>query len=177
MSWWKNGLLLGAGGIAGLAIAAWLESEGILDDDHYTVKKGTVREPSTSESIEALMEKIRDEAKWSMDECTNDEQREKVYEEVKASIQKLQTALERNGDKIITDLKAQAKDDEDDELGGSDPLTKYRSTLEKLLKDLDNSKSSAGENENIIKPELPDDTTRTAVIYDKGAKMHVYQRY
>ena len=155
-------MLLGAGGIAGLAIAAWLESEGILDDDHYTVKKGTVREPSTSESIEALMEKIRDEAKWAMDECTTDEQREKVYEEVKSSIQKLQAALERSGDKIISDLKASAVENEDNEMSATDPLIHYRSTLEKLLKDLDNSKS-AGENENIIKMELPDGTTRTAV--------------
>ena len=162
MSWWKNGLLLGAGGIAGLAIAAWLESERIFDDDHYTVKRETKREPSTAESIEALMEKIRDEAKWAMDECTTDEQREKVYEEVKSSIQKLQTALERSGDKIITDLKAQTKEDDDDELGASDPLIKYRSTLEKLLKDLENSKP-AGESENIIRMELPDGTTRTAV--------------
>ena len=161
MSWWKNGLLLGAGGIAGLAIAAWLESERIFDD-YYTVKRETIREPSTAESIEALMEKIRDEAKWAMDECTTDEQREKVYEEVKSSIQKLQAALERSGDKIITDLKATTKEDEDDELGGSDPLTKYRSTLEKLLKDLDNGKS-AGEDENVIRMELPDGTTRTAV--------------
>lgn len=28
MSWCKNGMLLAAGGVAGLAIAAWLESEG-----------------------------------------------------------------------------------------------------------------------------------------------------
>ena len=26
MSWWKNGLLLAAGGVAGLALAAWLEN-------------------------------------------------------------------------------------------------------------------------------------------------------
>ena len=135
MSWWKNGLLLGAGGIAGLAIAAWLESENNSGSSSYRC------EPSTTESIEALMEKIRDEAQWAMDECTTDEQRDKVYEEVKSSIQKLQTALERSGDKIITDLKAKTKENEDDELGGSDPVMKYRSTLEKLLKDLDKSKS------------------------------------
>ena len=146
MSWWKNGLLLGAGGIAGLAIAAWLESE----NDPLGASRECRREPSTTESIEALMEKIRDEAQWAMDECTTDEQRDKVYEEVKSSIQKLQTALERSGDKIITDLKAKTKEDEDDDLGGSDPVTKYRSTLEKLLKDLDNSKSE-GVKENIIK--------------------------
>ena len=141
MSWWKNGLLLGAGGIAGLAIAAWLESE----NDPLGASREGRREPSTTESIEALMEKIRDEAQWAMDECTTDEQREKVYEEVKASIQKLQTALERSGDKIITDLKAKNKEDDDDELGKSDPMTKYRSTLEKLLKDLDNTKHGEGD--------------------------------
>ena len=146
MSWWKNGLLLGAGGIAGLAIAAWLESE----NDPFGASREPRREPTTAESIEALMDKIRDEAQWAMDECTTDEQRDKVYEEVKSSIQKLQAALERSGDKIITDLKAKTKEDEDDDLGGSDPVTKYRSTLEKLLKDLDNSKSE-GVKENIIK--------------------------
>lgn len=146
MSWWKNGLLLGAGGIAGLAIAAWLESE----NDPFGASRVPRRDPTTAESIEALMDKIRDEAKWAMEECTTDEQREKVYEEVKSSIQKLQAALERSGDKIITDLKAKTKEDEADDLGGSDPVTKYRSTLEKLLKDLDNSKSE-GVKENIIK--------------------------
>ena len=146
MSWWKNGLLLGAGGIAGLAIAVWLESE----NDPFGASREPRREPTTAESIEALMDKIREEAQWAMDECTTDEQRDKVYEEVKSSIQKLQAALERSGDKIITDLKAITKEDEDDDLGGSDPVTKYRSTLEKLLKDLDNSKSE-GVKENIIK--------------------------
>ena len=141
MSWWKNGLLLGAGGIAGLAIAAWLESE----NDPFGASRESRREPSTAESIEALMEKIRDEAEWAMDECTTDEQREKVYEEVKSSIQKLQAALDRSGEKIITDLKAKTKEDDDDELGGSDPVTKYRSTLEKLLKDLDNTKHGEGD--------------------------------
>ena len=97
-----------------------------------------------------------------MAECTTDEQREKVYEEVKSSIQKLQVALERSGDKIITDLKAQATEVENDELGTSDTLIKYRSTLEKLLNDLENSKS-AGESENIIRMELSDGTTKTAI--------------
>ena len=135
MSWVKNGLLLGAGGVIGLVIAAWLESEGKFDDDLFRVQRESRREPSTEENIESLIEKIREEAKWAMAECTTDEQREKVYEEVKSSIQKLQVALERSGDKIITDLKAQTSEDEDDDLGATDPLIKYRSTLEKLLKD------------------------------------------
>ena len=162
MSWVKNGLLLGAGGVIGLVIAAWLESEGKFDDDLFRVQRESRREPSTEENIESLIEKIREEAKWAMAECTTDEQREKVYEEVKSSIQKLQVALERSGDKIITDLKAQTSEDEDDDLGATDPLIKYRSTLEKLLKDSENSKTT-GESENITTMELPHATTRTAV--------------
>lgn len=64
--------------------------------------------------------------------------------------------------KIIIDLKAQNKEEDEDELGASDPLIKYRSTLEKLLKDFENSKP-VGESENIIRMELTDGTTRTAI--------------
>ena len=39
MSWVKNGLLLGAGGVIGLVIAAWLESEGNFDEYRSTLEK------------------------------------------------------------------------------------------------------------------------------------------
>ena len=35
MTWWKNGLLLAAGGIAGLVLAAWLEDESRKDSFDY----------------------------------------------------------------------------------------------------------------------------------------------
>lgn len=57
MSWVKNGLLLGAGGVIGLVIAAWLESEGKFDDDLFRVQRESRREPSTEENIESLIEK------------------------------------------------------------------------------------------------------------------------
>lgn len=144
MSWWKNGMLLAAGGVAGLAIAAWLESEGTGESR---------REPSATESIDDLAGKIRSEAEWAMDECTTEEQREKVYEEVKASIGKLQAALERSGEKIVTDLKGQQKkyeSDDEEETDGADQMLKYRSVLEKLLKDLDTSKLAKTGTEEMI---------------------------
>lgn len=144
MSWWKNGMLLAAGGVAGLAIAAWLESEGTGESR---------REPSATESIDDLAGKIRSEAEWAMDECTTDEQREKVYEEVKASIGKLQAALERSGEKIVTDLKGQQKkyeSDDEEETDGADQMLKYRSVLEKLLKDLDTSKLAKSGAEEMV---------------------------
>ncbi len=60
MSWWKNGLLLGVGGIAGLALAAWLESDGKFDDDFFRVPRESKWDQTTAKSIKALMEKIRD---------------------------------------------------------------------------------------------------------------------
>lgn len=144
MSWWKNGMLLAAGGVAGLAIAAWLESEGTGESR---------REPSATERIDDLAGKIRSEAEWAMDECTTDEQREKVYEEVKASIGKLQAALERSGEKIVTDLKGQQKkyeSDDEEETDGADQMLKYRSVLEKLLKDLDTSKLAKSGAEEMV---------------------------
>jgi hypothetical protein len=138
MSWCKNGMLLAAGGVAGLAIAAWLESEG-------SFVSAPKREMTNADGMEILLEKIRSEAEWAMDECTTDEQREKVYEEVKASVGKLQAALERSGEKIVTDLKGQyerTRSDEDDKEMDEEQILKYRSTIEKLLKDLDTSKKA-----------------------------------
>lgn len=141
MSWCKNGMLLAAGGVAGLAIAAWLESEG-------SFVSAPKREMTNADGMEILLEKIRSEAEWAMDECTTDEQREKVYEEVKSSVEKLQAALERSGEKIVTELKGQyerTRSDETDEEMDGDQVMKYRSTLEKLLKDLDTSKKAKSE--------------------------------
>ena len=141
MSWCKNGMLLAAGGVAGLAIAAWLESEG-------SFVSAPKREMTNADGMEILLEKIRSEAEWAMDECTTDEQREKVYEEVKASVGKLQAALERSGEKIVTDLKGQyerTRSDEDDKEMDEEQILKYRSTIEKLLKDLDTSKKAKSE--------------------------------
>ena len=91
MTWWKNGLLLAAGGVAGLALAAWLESE--------CEKEGADVEGngnSKADGIELLVEKVRRDAQWAMEECTTDEEREKVYADVASSIQELQATLQRH---------------------------------------------------------------------------------
>ena len=59
MSWWKNGLLLGVGGIAGLALAAWLESEGKFDDDLFRVPRDSRRELNSSGANYALLELLK----------------------------------------------------------------------------------------------------------------------
>ena len=150
MGWWKNGLLLAAGGVAGLALAAWLESEGKTDRWDYDeeVERAKVR-ALKSDGMKILVEKVKSEAEWAMEECTTDEEREAVYAEVEASIRKLQASLAKRGEKIIADLKAQVAeariiedddvaDDEDTAEGGkADAVRHFKSTMEDLTKSLD----------------------------------------
>jgi len=72
-----------------------------------------------------------------MDECVNDEERQKVYEEVSASIRKLQATLQQRGEEIIADLKEQTfADGFDDEELGDDAVRKFKSNMEDLTKEL-----------------------------------------
>ena len=135
MTWWKNGLLLAAGGAAGLALAAWLESE---------CENSREGKEQRADGMELLVEKVRKEAEWAMEECTTDEEREKVYEEVASSIRNLQVTLKQRGDEIIADLKEQVLSggEDDEEEDGEDTVRKFKSSMEDLAKALDETLAS-----------------------------------
>ena len=145
MTWWKNGLLLAAGGVAGLALAAWLESEGKHDDYDEDVSEDRPRKRAPkADGMELLVEKVRRDAEWAMEECTTDCEREKVYEEVTASIRELQATLQKRGEKIISDLREQAMsrgntEDLEDSTGA---ITQFKSSMEDLTKSLDDTLAS-----------------------------------
>ncbi|BAL83079.1 hypothetical protein SELR_13710 [Selenomonas ruminantium subsp. lactilytica TAM6421] len=139
MTWWKNGLLLAAGGVAGLALAAWLESES-----EACARNGSHKVPGV-DGIELLVENVRKDAEWAMAECTTDEEREKVYAEVTDSIKELQATLQKRGDEIIADLKKQVCNDaalNELEAGNDDAVTKFKSSMEDLTKTLDETLAS-----------------------------------
>ena len=144
MTWWKNGLLLAAGGVAGLALAAWLESEGRSDDYDEDYDDRPRRKATKADGMELLVEKVSRDAEWAMEECTTDEQREKVYAEVSASIKELQATLDKRGQEIIADLREQALSDgsleELDE--DTDAITNFKSSMEDLTKSLDETLTS-----------------------------------
>ena len=145
MTWWKNGLLLAAGGIAGLVLAAWLEDEtgkdnfDYDDDGDYGCSR---RKVVPKDGMDLLVEKVRSEAEWAMEECTTDEEREKVYEEVSESIKNLQATLKERGDEIIADLKAQTMEKEDEENISTSEITRFKSSMEDLTKALDETLAS-----------------------------------
>ena len=141
MTWWKNGLLLAAGGVAGLALAAWLESEGRSDDYDDDYEDKPHRKTTQADGMELLVEKVRRDAEWAMEECITDEQREKVYAEVSASIKELQATLEKRGEEIIADLREQALsgDSLEDLEESNGAITSFRSSMEDLTKSLDDT--------------------------------------
>ena len=104
MTWRKDGLLLAIGGLAGLALAAVLESS---DEDSEVVQE--------TDALESLIGDIRKEAEWAMAECSTDEEREKVYAQVKESVRNFQLTLQQRGEEIIADLQEQAVDAPDRE--------------------------------------------------------------
>ena len=140
MTWWKNGLLLAAGGVAGLALAAWLESEGRSDDYDEDYEERPRRNVPKADG----MEKVRRDAEWAMEECTTDAEREKVYEEVTASIRELQATLQKRGEEIIADLREQAMSEGDSEEleDSTGAITQFKSSMEDLTKSLDDTLAS-----------------------------------
>ena len=100
MTWAKNGLLLAVGGLAGLALAAILDASD----------KEAEKERNDVDALESLIEDIRSEAEWAMEECVTDEDRENVYSKVKDSIHNLQVALQESGEEINAELRRKAAD-------------------------------------------------------------------
>lgn len=88
------------GGVAGWMLATFMNVE----------KTAQKVEVTPEQALEVLVKDIRDEAQWAMEECTTDEERELVYEQVKESVQKIQLTLQERGEEIIADLREQAAD-------------------------------------------------------------------
>ena len=136
MSWVKNGLLLAAGGFIGLCVAAALE----VDDDGAERGSEGLRDV---DGIALLGEKLRREAEWAMEECTNDEERTAVYAEIKTSIGALQEKLAARGAEIIAELEAQFAEGSDEADPMNEPpmqttqVQNIRNALDELAQSMD----------------------------------------
>ncbi len=136
MSWVKNGLLLAAGGFIGLCVAAALE----VDDDGAERGSEGLRDV---DGIALLAEKLRREAEWAMEECTNDEERAAVYAEIKTSIGALQEKLAARGAEIIAELEAQFAEGSDEADPMNEPpmqttqVQNIRNALDELAQSMD----------------------------------------
>lgn len=135
MSLVKNSLLLATGGIIGLCVAAALEADG--DESERTEGLRDV------DGIDVLGEKLRREAEWAMEECTSDEERVAVCDELKASIGALQEKLGQRGAEIIAELEVQFEEKGEDAASHPVPITSaertqsIRAAVDELVQSLD----------------------------------------
>ncbi len=140
MAWWKNGLLLAAGGAVGL-IAGALLYEAVLDEKDYSDDDDDLPE---RDGISLLAEKIRIEASAAMDACETEEEREAVYAQVKDAVHEMQEKLAQKGEEIIEQLKertiAAAETAEESESGQH--VKKVKDTLQQLTDSLDETLES-----------------------------------
>ena len=119
MTWWRDGLFLAIGGLAGFALAAVLErsdEEGEAEAD----------------AMELLIKDIRQEAESLMADCTTAEERESVYAQVKESVRSLQLTLQARGDEIIADLQREAEKTPDKKTIESDLEERVSAFKEKM---------------------------------------------
>lgn len=133
MTWWKNGLLLAAGGAVGL-IAGALLCETTFDDE----QDGLGGNLSEENAIQALVAKIRREAMNAMEECETDEEREAVYSQVKHSIQETQELLAQKRNELIAELQQQALEaSADNDRNPEKRMQNIKDTLQDLTDSLD----------------------------------------
>ena len=127
------------GGLVGWALT------NLMNSDNDDVAKGDF---TSEQALGVLLNDIRRDAQWAMDKCTTDEERERVYAQVKESIQNLKVALQKKGDEIIADLQVQATqvhyDEKDDDT--------VESRIEQFKRKMDNLTDTLNKTLSDLKP-------------------------
>ena len=103
MSMAKNGLLLAIGGMLGAFVAAVM-----TNDEVKQAAKETAEACKEFAGMDRLIEKLRMEGEAALRVCTNDEEREAVYEKIRAAVAQLKDELQAKGEALIAEFRAKA---------------------------------------------------------------------
>lgn len=106
METWKRGLLFGGAGIlGGLILSALIADED--EDEDEDEDAGKTLEPVDKDGLEALLDRVREDARTAMDSAQTDEERATVFASVEEKIGALQKAFDEGGTQIADELKKQ----------------------------------------------------------------------
>ena len=100
----KNGVLLAIGGMLGAFVAAVMTN----DEVKQTVKE-TAEACKEFAAMDRVIEKLRIEGEAALRVCTNDEEREAVYEKIRAAVAQLKEELQEKGEALIAEFRAKAE--------------------------------------------------------------------
>ena len=103
MSMAKNGILLAIGGMVGAFIAAVM-----TNDEAKEAAKDAAKACKEFAAMDRLIDTLRMEGEKALKVCTSDEEREAVYEKIRASVMKLKDELQERGEALIAEFRAKA---------------------------------------------------------------------
>ena len=103
MSRAKNGILLAIGGMVGAFIAAVM-----TNDEAKEAAKDAAKACKELAARDRLIDTLRMEGEKALKVCTSDEEREAVYEKIRASVMKLKDELQERGEALIAEFRAKA---------------------------------------------------------------------
>ena len=132
----KNGVLLAIGGMLGAFVAAVMTN----DEVKQTVKE-TAEACKEFAAMDRVIEKLRIEGEAALRVCTNDEEREAVYEKIRAAVAQLKEELQEKGEALIAEFRAKANSADEtvpetnEDAGGH--IENIRQTLERFSESLD----------------------------------------
>ena len=132
----KNGILLAIGGMLGAFVAAVMTNDEV---------KETAKEAAEAckefAAMDRLIDTLRREGEAALKVCTNDEEREAVYEKIRESVAKLKAELQERGEALIAEFRAKAAEakadapETNDEAEGH--VENIRQTLARFSESLD----------------------------------------
>ena len=132
----KNGVLLAIGGMFGAFVAAVMTS----DEVKQTVKE-TAEACKEFAAMDRVIEKLRIEGEAALKVCTSDEEREAVYEKIRASGAQLKEELQQKGEALIAEFRAQMKSADAGNVETNEDadghIENIRQTLERFSESLD----------------------------------------
>ena len=103
----KNGLLLAIGGMLGAFVAAVMTNDEVKE-----TAKEAAQACKEFAAMDRLIDTLRREGETALKVCTNDEEREAVYEKIRASVAQLKAELQERGEALIAEFRAKAKTEE-----------------------------------------------------------------
>ena len=132
----KNGILLAIGGMVGAFVAAVMTN----DEVKQTVKE-TADACKELAAMDRLVDTLRREGEAALRTCTNDEEREAVYEKIRTSVANLKEELQARGEALIEEFRAAAAKAEpmaeEARTAAEGHVENIRQTLERFSETLD----------------------------------------
>ncbi len=132
----KNGILLAIGGMLGAFVAAVM-----TNDEVKQTAKETAEACKEFAAMDRLIDKLRIEGEAALKVCTNDEEREAVYEKIRAAVTQLKEELQEKGEALIAEFRVKAQNSDVTESEPKDDaeghVANIRQTLEKFSESLD----------------------------------------